>query len=287
MYPIALAVLAVALAGTAATFSIAGLREFASGAPNSVTVLGGILEIAKLVIAAWLHSTWSTAPRILRWPGVVFVGAIMLLTMLGIFAFLWSAHGVKQGDRDVAIMKSEHLDRQVAGHRDILNRAQVELTNLNEEYRQLAAVGRVSKARTLRSADTGDLTRLQRVITDEQAAIDVLEAQRLTANVTMNAAKAEMGAAMALAGLFGGSETMAVNIFILLLMIPFDPLAVWLAVAASHAASSKEKIAVQAIKTQEASLQNQQASGLPDKSERSNGAWWTNWGNTETANASG
>ncbi len=232
---ITLAVLAVTLAATAAIFSIAGLRQFAAGAPDAVTVLGATLELAKLVVAGWLHSVWPTLPRSMRVLGVTFVAAIMALTMLGIFSFLWSAHTEQLARHELHDMRARHLTEQIDSHRSTLDSTKAELSSYLTEYQQLAAAGRVSKARSDRQDDQQAMEQLRQQIATEQTAIEGLESKRIDADTAAAGAKAELGAAAALAKLLGGDDSLAVNLFIGLIMLPFDPLAVWLAVAASHA----------------------------------------------------
>jgi len=238
---ISLGLLAVSLAISAAFYSIAGLRQFASGAPDAVAILGGTLEVAKLIVAAWLHAVWQDAPRPIRYGGVVFVLAIMLLTMLGIFSFLWSAHQAQSGKIDLATIQQQHIEERLAIHRDSLAVARKDMDALTREYDGFSANGKVSRARAARQEDKVVLDNLRTTIDREQTEIVKIEEEKLRASIATAGRTAELGAARALARLTGGDETSAVNIFISLLMVPFDPLAVWLAIAASYAFTRRNR----------------------------------------------
>lgn len=237
----ALAGLAIALSATAACYSIVGLRAFASGAPDAVTILGGTLELAKLVLAAWLHMIWQTAPRPMRWLGVGFTAAIMLLTLLGIFSFLWNAHNAQAAKRDMATTRVEHVDERITIHKDALNGARRELESLLKEYEALDQAGRLTKGRQAREADQGMADGLRRRIADEQVAIEKLQTEKVDVAAGASEVSAELGAAKALARALGGDEASAVNVFIALMMIPFDPLAVYFSVAAAMAYSAAQR----------------------------------------------
>ncbi|HXP98020.1 MAG TPA: hypothetical protein VN809_14995 [Telmatospirillum sp.] len=234
-FVITLATLAITLAATAAAYSIVGLRQFAAGAPMAVTVLGGAVEVSALVVAAWLHATWSHTPRWMRASGILFVLAIMCLTSLGIFSFLIAAHGSQAAHRDSLALAQHGIEDRLAIHRQALDDAQKEELGLQAQYSAYLQAGKVSRSVATRQADQAQLDELRQRMESERTAIEQLEAQRIDAQASLNGATIELGPVKALAGLIGRGEDDAVNLFIALLMLPFDPLAVWLAVAASHA----------------------------------------------------
>ena len=83
---------ALLLSSIAAYYSIAGLIAIFSAAPLSIAMMGGSLELAKLVTVSWLYRNWNEAPRMMKYYFTVAVVILMFITSLGIFGFLSKAH---------------------------------------------------------------------------------------------------------------------------------------------------------------------------------------------------
>ena len=83
---------ALLVSGCAAYFSVAGLISIFSSAPLATGIMGGSLEIAKLVAASWLYRNWDTAPRALKYYFSSAVVILSVITSLGIFGYLSKAH---------------------------------------------------------------------------------------------------------------------------------------------------------------------------------------------------
>jgi hypothetical protein len=83
---------ALLLSAVAAYFSIAGLMAIFSSAVIPIAVMGGTLELAKIVTASWLYRNWKTAPILFRYYLVSSTIILSLITSLGIFGYLSKAH---------------------------------------------------------------------------------------------------------------------------------------------------------------------------------------------------
>jgi hypothetical protein len=83
---------ALLLSSIAAYYSIAGLIAIFSAAPLSIAMMGGSLELAKLVTVSWLYRNWNHAPRVMKYYFTLAVVILMFITSLGIFGFLSKAH---------------------------------------------------------------------------------------------------------------------------------------------------------------------------------------------------
>jgi hypothetical protein len=84
----------IALATAAAYFSIGGLVELFPAQDIAVAVLGGILEIAKLVMVAWLTAHWRIVGWRLRVVMVLLVVGLVTVNAGGTFARLIESHFV-------------------------------------------------------------------------------------------------------------------------------------------------------------------------------------------------
>jgi hypothetical protein len=83
---------ALSISAVAIYYSIAGLVAIFAAAAIPIMVMGGALEIGKLVTAVWLHKHWKRAAWWLRYYLSVAVLVLMFITSMGIFGFLSKAH---------------------------------------------------------------------------------------------------------------------------------------------------------------------------------------------------
>jgi hypothetical protein len=87
---------AVALASAAAYFSIGGMVELFPAQTIAVAVLGCILEVAKLVMVAWLTAHWRLVGWLLRVVMVALVIGLVTINAGGTFARLIESHFAHQ-----------------------------------------------------------------------------------------------------------------------------------------------------------------------------------------------
>src|SRR5210317_475226 len=83
---------ALTISGVAIYYSIAGLVAIFAAAAIPIIIMGGALEIGKLVTAVWLHKYWRQCVWWLKTYLTVAVVVLMFITSMGIFGFLSKAH---------------------------------------------------------------------------------------------------------------------------------------------------------------------------------------------------
>jgi len=144
---------ALSISAVAIYYSVAGLVAIFAAAALPIMIMGGVLEVSKLVTAVWLHRHWKQATWWLRTYLSLAVVILMLITSMGIFGFLSKAH----------------IEQTAAG---VDNLARVE-TLQSEIDRNLGIVGRAeNRIRQLESTGTGSDTNIQNQIDKEQERID-------------------------------------------------------------------------------------------------------------------
>ena len=144
---------ALCISAVAIYYSVAGLVAIFAAAALPIMIMGGTLEIAKLVTAVWLHKYWKQATWWLKSYLSIAVVVLMLITSMGIFGFLSKAH-IEQTSASVD------------------NLARVE-TLQSEIDRNLAIVGRAeNRIRQLESSETSADANIQSQIDKEQERID-------------------------------------------------------------------------------------------------------------------
>ena len=83
---------ALAIAGVAAWFSIAGLMAIFSAAAMPIAIMAGTLEVGKLLTASWLYRYWNETSLVLKTYLSIAVFVLMVITSMGIFGYLSKAH---------------------------------------------------------------------------------------------------------------------------------------------------------------------------------------------------
>jgi uncharacterized protein YqgV (UPF0045/DUF77 family) len=105
---------ALAIAGVAAWFSIAGLMIFFGGMPLSVAIMAGVLEVGKLLTASWLYRYWNETSFALKTYLSSAVIVLMLITSAGIYGYLSKAASDVSSDGAVAFAEVDRLDGQIS-----------------------------------------------------------------------------------------------------------------------------------------------------------------------------
>ena len=135
---------ALSIAGVAAWYSIVGLMAIFAGAIIPIAIMGGVLEVGKLVTAAWLHQNWKTASRWMKSYLTSAVFVLMVITSLGIFGFLSKAHlehSVATGGTNE--LQIENLERQIDRQRSIITDSETVLTQLDDQVATLIEYDRI------------------------------------------------------------------------------------------------------------------------------------------------
>ena len=105
---------ALTISGVAIYYSVSGLAAIFSAAVIPIIIMGGVLEVSKLVTAVWLHRYWGLATWWLKTYLSIAVLVLMLITSIGIFGFLSKAHDTASGNATEAIATVERIDGQIA-----------------------------------------------------------------------------------------------------------------------------------------------------------------------------
>jgi hypothetical protein len=234
---------ALTISGIAAFYSIVGLTAIFAGAFWPIVIMGGALEMGKVVTALWLHYNWENATYKLKVYLVPAVVILMLITSMGIFGFLSKSHldqGVPTGDIQSQVSL---FDEKIQTQRDNIDSARKALTQLNGAVDQLLSrstdVNGASKAAALRRSQAKERSTLQTDIDAAQKQITTLQEERAPIASKMRKVEAEVGPIRYIAALiYGDSATQnvlesAVRWVIIIIVMVFDPLAIVLILAAT------------------------------------------------------
>jgi hypothetical protein len=241
----------LALAGSAAYYSVFGLSSLFAGARLEVIIMAGALEFSKLIIASYLHNNWKSAGW-MKWYLTLAVGVLMLITSAGIYGFLTSAYqktadqlGVMDKQVQVIELKKGRFQEQL----DYLNAEKKELSESITELRnglsnnkiqykdretgQIITTSSSSQRRVLTqqlesAVESRDgISRKIEVFTDSITSLD-LQVLDLESN---NEVAAEVGPLRYMSEITGKPMAVIVNWFTLLIVFVFDPLAISMVIA--------------------------------------------------------
>lgn len=247
-------VLALAVAGCAAYFSIWGLSQLFAGASTAVIIMASVLELGKIVTTTALHTYWDKLATTLKIYLTISVGVLMIITSAGIYGFLSNAYQktankleIHEGEVDVLIAKKEIFDKSITENKSIIETKTKRINQLsglrtNQENRIDNTQGNYSKDKVRRDIE-GSNKEIQKLSLE----IDELNTKNISLsdsvskyNVQALELKAgsdvagEVGPLKYISGLTGIPMDNVVNYMILLLIFVFDPLAIALILATNR-----------------------------------------------------
>ena len=231
------------LSGIAAFYSIVGLVAIFSAMPIPIIIMGGSLEIAKIVTTVFLHNNWKRLPLLYKTYLVPAVVVLMLLTSLGIFGLLSKAHSDQSLVSGDAVAKVAIYDEKIKISRENIDSDRRALKQLDDAVDQV--MGRsadekgADKAVAIRRSQGKERARLIADIEAEQKKITSLNEERAPLAAEFRKVESEVGPIKYIAALVYGDNPdsnvleRAVRLVIIMIVLVFDPLALTLILAAN------------------------------------------------------
>jgi hypothetical protein len=269
---------AFALASCAAFFSVKGIALLFSASFYSVILMASALELAKLVAASYLYKMWENINRVFRSYMLAATILLMGITSLGIFGFLSDAFQKNFSQYSLNVNKIQTLKSQQAflsSQVDFNKNKLKDLIELQKTYQgsldsalkqdvtttKTTSGGLFSGNKTEKVTDNKLLDSKNKIVEGSQNNINSLfnqigivttDLSNLENKASQNAqnimilesdnTKGEIGTFKFVAEAFGLDVEIAVKIFILILVIVFDPLAVCLVIAFNNQNINSKRI---------------------------------------------
>jgi len=243
LFPIVIALSAIAVSASAAFYSVFGLSKLFAGASLQVIIMASSLEFAKLVVASLLYRYWDNINKVLRIYLSISVFILMVITSGGIYGYLSGAY-------QETANQSEYIDNQILIIEQRRSRYEEQRVDINQSIITWSAA--LSKPTTIQYVDkeTGQL-----VTTTSSRQRRLLESQLNEAKTSLNAVTdsitkldmeilsqqigndtaRELGPLKYLSNLLNTDMDIIINWFLLLIIFVFDPLAISLVIAANFA----------------------------------------------------
>jgi len=247
---------AVGLSITAAYYSIVGLSILFAGVAIPVIVMGSFLEISKIAITTYLHDQWSNIYKLLKIYLTTALIILSLITSLGIYGLL--STGFQENISKLEIGKKQTANVQLKRNRfnEIIKQYAVEKSGLDADISQLRnalSINTTTQAvdnktgQVISRANTGNRKAFETqlaVAIDNQSRIS-LKIEQLNDSLTnldiqvlnmesQSQTGNELGAIKYVSEVASMPVKKVANLFILLIIFVFDPLAIVLIIATNH-----------------------------------------------------
>ena len=257
LFPLLIALSALAVSGSAAFYSVFGLSKLFAGAATQVIIMAGSLEFAKLVVASLLYQYWDTINKWLRSYLAIACFVLMIITSGGIYGFLSGAYQstatkselldksllileqkqvrFEETKQDLTIEKTQ-INKSIADLRvSLSNPQQVSWYDKNSET--VITSSSSSARRALQAELKTTIFDRDKINLKLEATLDSISKtdMALLEKEISNEDERELGPLKYLASTTGWSMDKVVNYFLLLIVFVFDPLAIALVVAANMA----------------------------------------------------
>ena len=250
---------AIGLSAIAAYFSVIGLTTIFAASFWPVVIMGGTLEVAKVVAASWTYRNWNIAPFSIKVYLIASILTLMFITSMGTFGYLSKAHIDQTASSGDVISQLAIYDEKIKVARENIDANRKALKQYDDAVDQI--LGRsdtekgAEKAVVVRRSQQKDRARLQEEIQAYQKEIGILNDTRAPLAAQVRKVEAEVGPLKFIAELFYEEvDTQfldkTVRWVIILIVIVFDPLAIILLIAA-NIGLSKTKVEEQQVEEQQ------------------------------------
>ncbi len=234
------------MASTAAWFAIVGIMAIFAGAPMAALIMGAVIELGKVVGVSWLYRNWKEKTSLKG--GIVLVAVAMLLTSMGIFGFLSKAHLEQTVPAEANVAQIERIDLRIEREKKRIEDAEKVVGQLDSTVQALIDSKRIrgdSGAKAVRESQQAQRDELNRVINDAQDQIANLEDQKMVLTSEKQKLALEVGPVKYIAGFFyddvESNMEVVVRWVILAFIFVFDPMAIWLLMAANYSFLNRKK----------------------------------------------
>jgi hypothetical protein len=227
-----------------AYYSITGLAAIFSGAVIPILIMGGSLELGKVVAAVWLKNNWERAGITYKLYLLPAVAMLMLITSMGIFGFLSKAHNDQTLVSGDVGSKIAIYDEKIRTAKENIEADRKQLKQMDEAVDQV--MGRstdekgADKANSIRKSQQRDRGALARDIETQQKLIAQLNDEAAPIRAEVRKVEAEVGPIKYIAKLIYEDNPdsnileKAVTWVIMIIVAVFDPLALVLILAAQQ-----------------------------------------------------
>ena len=254
---------ALGLSGTAAYYSVVGLSVVFVGVALPVIIMGSFLEISKIAIATYLHDKWKQTYGVLKTYLTIALITLSLITSLGIYGLLSTGFQGNIAKLEINDKRIKNIEVKKERFNEIKLELQKEKDVLDKDISKLR--DGLSNNTTTQSVDrqTGQLitraNNANRKSFEDQLKLTTENRNKVSTRIDnmndsitkldieildMESAElegSELGSIKYISEITGWNVKKVANLFILLLIFVFDPLAITLVIATNQAFKNNKK----------------------------------------------
>lgn len=235
---------------TSGICTVIGIGNIFTSAPFMTMLIASVIEFGRVVLVYVLHHFWNTMPFIKKLPGIVMLIIAMSLSALGVFGFFSNAYSAKTKEVIPLELEIKRLENEIP----LLT---IEIEN-NES--QIENIKSIMASKNMEKAiekyiEKEYITKALSVQSDMREEIDSLMLKNKELNekiininkqiTNLNIESEEKAPTIAhlkyLAKLLGTTNDNAIVIFIVMIMLVFDTLAMYLMITSDWITSKKEE----------------------------------------------
>ena len=236
-------VTALMLSFIAATFSVFGLMSIFSGAVIAIAIMGGALELAKVVSAVYLHLYWKSLLWFIKLYLVISVIILMFITSIGVFGYLSKAHLEQQIKIETGVgEKIKLISLKISNQKNHIKELDLQMEYLSSPVSKMVELSKRSRdARRALWAFNKQKKSRNLLIKEKEThltTLSELNTTKIKLNSELAIQESEVGPLKYVANLIYGNANRyqlekSVRWLIIILVATFDPLAIALLLAAS------------------------------------------------------
>jgi hypothetical protein len=254
---------ALGLSGTAAYYSVVGLSIVFVGVAIPVIIMGSFLEISKIAIATYLHDKWKETYGVLKIYMTIALIILSIITSLGIYGLLSTGFQGNIAKLEISEKQVNNVEVKKKRFEEIKLELTKEKTTLDGDITKLrdglstntttqtvdqktgqlvtkannanrkSFEGQLKEAQTRRDTISKKIDGYNDSITKLDVQILDMQSQDINSS--------ELGAIKYVSELLDWDIKKTANLFILILIFVFDPLAITLVIATNQAFKGKRK----------------------------------------------
>jgi hypothetical protein len=254
---------ALGLSGTAAYYSVLGLSIVFIGVAIPVIIMGSFLELSKIAIATYLHDKWKETYGALKIYMTIALVTLSIITSLGIYGLLSTGFQGNIAKLEINEKKIKNVEVKKTRFEEIKEELVKEKTTLDGDITKLrdglstntttqsvdrktgqvitkannanrkSFEGQLKEAQVRRDTIASRIDAMNDSITKLDIQVLDMESEEISGS--------ELGAIKYVSELLDWDIKKTANLFILILIFVFDPLAITLVIATNQAFKSIRK----------------------------------------------
>jgi hypothetical protein len=238
------------LSGVAAFYSIVGLTTLFAGEWWAIVIMGSTLEVAKLVSVSWLYRNWDYAHTAVKAYLSAAIAILMFITSMGIYGFLAKAHIDQQLKLDVGVSTQlPIIENKITTRNDVIKDLDKQIAVIDDAINKMITTGKSDVALKKNEEQTKKRDELLARKEKEANALAEIKAEKIRIESEVKKMEAEVGPIKYIAEIFyDTSDTKlldkAVRGVIMIIIIVFDPLAIFLMIAFNISMKRKEETTI-------------------------------------------